>query len=344
MRIDIIARDGSPLGVTEKTINGEDGRMGCGGAELAIMTLMRGWAERGDDVTFYNNPTIGGASIFKQKTQNEFDPGEDRDVLIVFRSPNPRVVGAKGLKVWLSTDQYTIDDFKSFSQQVDRIVCISPHHQKYFESFYGITNTVFIDLPVRIWEYDFETAKIPNRCIFTSIPDRGLMCLHAAWPLIVREVPDASLEITSDWRLWTENADMNAVMTYRLAFSQLPNVIYHGAVKRPELVKIQKQAQLHLYPCTYEELFCISVAESQVAGAYPVTSTTGALAATNMGTKISGSPTTPEWVSEFVRITVDMLKNPQMMKTNQDFVEYEARKRFSLDNILSQWDKVFNVA
>ena len=41
MKIEILCRDGSPLGVTEKSINGDDGRLGVGGAELALLTLCK---------------------------------------------------------------------------------------------------------------------------------------------------------------------------------------------------------------------------------------------------------------------------------------------------------------
>ena len=39
--IHVLANDGSPLGVTEKSIFGEDGRVGVGGAELALLTMCR---------------------------------------------------------------------------------------------------------------------------------------------------------------------------------------------------------------------------------------------------------------------------------------------------------------
>jgi len=115
MRIDILCNDGSPLGVSEKSINGEDGRMGVGGAELALLTMCRAWHDAGNRVTLYNSPDPQGSSVFFQKPIDSFSPQAPRDVLIIFRSPNTRIKdGAKGLKVWWSTDQRTIGDFKEF--------------------------------------------------------------------------------------------------------------------------------------------------------------------------------------------------------------------------------------
>jgi glycosyltransferase involved in cell wall biosynthesis len=342
MKIDIICRDGSPLGVTEASIEGLDGRMGVGGAELALLTMCRAWQYYGNDVTLYNNPNNPLASTFKQKSVDEFNPNDGRDQLIVFRSPNPKCYDAKGKKIWWSCDQLTIDDFREFAHHVDKVVTISPRHNKYFKDMYGITNSISIDLPVRTWEYNEPTEKVSKRCIFTSMPDRGLMELHAAWVRIVAEVPDASLVITSDWRLWAEWQTEEAVRTYRLAWARHPNVEYRAAIKRSELVKVQMSADLHLYSAIYDELFCIAVAESQVAGAFPVTSDVGALATTNMGRVIHGNPQDPAWIDVFVKNSVELLVDPKL-KQKQEWVREVARKRFSVEHIIRQWDeKIFN--
>ena len=114
-----------------------------------------------------------------------------------------------------------------------------------------------------------------------------------------------------------------------------------GAIKRSELIQIQMEAQLHLYPCTYEELFCYSVAESQVAGAFPITSSFGALPSTNMGLVLSGTPTQPDFIDLFVKNTVEML-NDSRLTEKQEHLRQVAMKRFSLETIIPQWDEVMD--
>lgn len=326
-----------------KSLWGEDGRFGVGGAEQALLTLCNGFQERGYDVTLYNNPSEGGASPFKQKTLVEFDPLEDRDYLIVFRSPNERIRLAKGQIIWFSTDQMTVGDFKDFATRVEKIVCISPRHADYFREMYGINDTIVIDLPVRLEDYQSDVEKVSKRCIYTSIPDRGVMQLHAAWPQILKEVPDASLVITSDWRLWNQYIDASCIQPYQLAFLQHPNVTYMGAVKRSQLIQIQQEAQLLLYPAIYDELFCITVAEAQVAGAYPITSTYGAIKTTNeFGKQVSGTPLLPEFIDAFVNEAVNHLLDPNLPEKISAMQE-KARRRFALEGILQQWEeKVFS--
>lgn len=344
MKIDIVCRDGSPIGTSEASIFGRDGRIGLGGAELFLFTICRAWHDAGHIVRLYNDPKYPDQSAFGQFPISFFDPKDNRDILIVFRSPNPMVEDSNGLICWLSTDQNTVGDFKSFAHEVDKIVTISKHHAQHFKTFYNIEDTIIIDIPVRTWEYeDQEIEKIPFRCIFNHIPDRGVMELHAAWAQIVQAVPQASLVITSDWRLWDEFSSPEAIREYKVKYSRLPGVSYLGAINRRELIRHQLEAQLSIYPCKYDELFCISIAENQIAGCYPVTSDCGALKTTNMGLVIPGNVQSPAWIEDFVTNVVMLLKDQDALKAKADKVKHKARERFNLDRILKEWDtRVFN--
>jgi hypothetical protein len=341
LKLDVLCNDGSPLGVTIDTLYGRDGKLGCGGAELALLTLCEGWHNAGHEVRLYNNPTLPNGSPFIQLPIDSFVPQEDRDVVIIFRSPNKRLLGAKGLKVWWSCDQNTVGNFRDFAREVDKIVTISDFHAKHFMVNYGIMNTISIDLPVRINDYlGHMTDKIPHSMIFCSVPDRGLDILANAYPSIKAKVPDATLVITSDYRLW--GAPYTGSEQFIRRFLGADGVRYLGAVPRMEMVKEQLKASIQAYPCTYDELFCYSVAECQVAGAYPVTSSQGALETTNMGSKVAGTSRDPQWLPTFVeRVVFDLTRND--LNVLQEEVSSKAKERFSLDNILAQWEKrVFN--
>lgn len=341
MRIDVLCNDGSPLGVSEQSINGTDGRIGVGGAELAILTLMKFWAEAGHNVTFYNNPRPGYVSSFKQLPISLFLPREYRDILIVFRSPNIRAIKANaGKKIWLSTDQHTVGNFKEFSETVDEIVTISKFHADYFEKTYGITNTTTIDLPVRTWEYEKQIEKIKNRMIFCSVPDRGLSVLAECYPNIKRQVPDASLVITSDYRLWGSPSPHNQQFVRQ--FIGKEGVTFLGAVSRQQMIEEQLRAEIHPYSCTYDELFCYSSAECQVAGCYPITSKVGALETTNMGLLVPGEPHSREWKELFTHLVVTRMQNRESFTSMSEGIREMAIRRFSPEKILVEWEKLFN--
>lgn len=335
-KVDIICNDGSPLGVTMRTLWGEDGKVGCGGAESALLTFCETLHNNDYDVTLYNNPRIPGGSPFEQRQIDSFDAKQNRDILIVFRSPNHRAWGAKGFKVWWSCDQYTNSDFTPFAKAVDHVVTISPFHRRYFLSTYNIDSTV-IDIPIRVDDYSGNgIERVAKRCIFTSVPARGLHILREVWPAIYRDNPDASLVITSDYRLWQVPEPGNE--RFRAKWLGQKNVNFRGAVSRRELIGIQLAAEFHLYPNIYEELFCISVAESLVAGALPITSNVGALETTNMGVILEGNPEDQNWQRAYINLVNDYLHKPNLAE-DRISLQHDAICRFHPDTILGQWEK-----
>ena len=337
MKIDVLCGSGSPNGVTPDDLYGKNGRIGVGGSEYALLTLCEGWHKRGHEVTLYNNPK-NADRIFEQLPTVAFDKNAKRDILIVNREPTPKAYKANGKKVFFSCDQYTVGDFAHFATAVDQIVSISPFHSAYLAIHYGIMESTVIDLPIRSWEYDTKLKKIANRLIFMSVPDRGLMLVAEMWTKLQAQIPDISLVITSDYRLWGSASPLNEQYVNR--FIRAKNVQFLGAVPRERLIQEQLKAQIHLFPCIYDELFCISVAESQVAGALPITSDTGALATTNMGVLIKGDPR--EHLNTFVEKTVEYLQN-KSLATIQFQLSQKAKERFSLDRILDEWEaRVFN--
>lgn len=338
--IDIIVNDGSPIGVSEASIYGNDGSFGVGGAELMLLTLCRAWTEYGYNVRLYNSPRKRNASIFQQFDVNSFVPEDDRDFLIIFRSPNNRAKNAKGRKIWWSTDQYTVGDFREFAKSVDKIVTISNFHADHFRQNYGINDSIVIDIPVREWDYkDVSVDRNMKQVLFSSVPDRGLFQMADVWRMIVEEVPDAKLVITSDWRLWNPEIPASILSQFRLKFAEFSSVEYKAVVPRQELVKIQLESYLHVYPCIYDELFCISVAESQYAGCYPITTTCGALQTTNMGFKSKNGAMSHVGQIELAQQAINMLNYPNEYKASTIINHKRAENRFSIRKAISKWNQ-----
>lgn len=343
LKIHLICNDGSPLTVIPEDIYGR----GVGGAELSMMSLMEAFAKRGHEATIYNDPRQSGEfNGVRYAPRLDFNQRGERDVLIVFRSPNPFLVGAYAskMKVWWSTDQYTVGNFKALSELVDFGVTISPYHTNFHLKHYGIDPKKIghIDLGVRLADYNSVVEKVKNRFIYCSVPDRGLAILHSAWPLIQREIPDASLTITSDYTLWGIGVSNDS--HHRLNWAGMAGVRYLGNVPRSELAKLQMQAEIMAYPCTYEELFCVSVAECQVAGALPFTTNVGSLPTTNeFGIVMSGNLHNPATLREaFVdRMVALLTKDREFLEAKNKQMQLAARLRFDWDKIAEHWEYLF---
>lgn len=342
MKIDFLCNDGSPIGVTSRTLWGDDRMVGIGGSEYAMITLCEEWTKAGHQVTLYNSPREFGVSPFEQRNVSDFHPNDPRDVLINFRSPNPATLAVNNcLKVWLSCDQFSVGNYAEFAGHVHKIVCISPRHAEYFQSEYRIQGAYVIDIPIRIQDYDDAGAieKVPNRIIFTSVPARGLDNLHRIYLKLRKRIPDVSLVITSDYRLWGVDASNEQ---FRMNWLGIGGVQYLGAIPRRQLIEEVLKSEITLYPSNYDELFCVAIAESQVAGSYPVTSSTGALPTTNMGGFVGGSGDDTRNDHVYTNIVESLLNDRESLLINQNRVKQLARERFSPARILEEWnEKIF---
>lgn len=342
MIIDLYANDGSPLGISPPTIYGR----GVGGAELSMMTWAETMASRGHQVRVYNNPDhVGDYDGVEYLPQSVFNPGESRDVFITYRSPNPYTKSAKAdLKIHWSTDQWTMGNFGTdIVPHVDAVVCISPYHQAYYTEKYTDANTIhkvgYIDLGVKLSDYEIDVEKVRNRCIFCSVPDRGLDVVRTIWPRIIEAIPDATLVITSDYTLWGAGPTNHR---HRLNFLNVEGVSFVGAIPRKDLIAQQMEAEILLYPCTYEELFCISAAECQVAGAIPVTTSIGALSTTNeFGIQINGSPSDQGWIDNYTAQVIALMQSQDDQAAIRDEMTIAAKNRFRWDRICTEWESLF---
>lgn len=350
LTIDLYANDGSPMNITPPDIFGR----GVGGAELAMMTWAETMAKRGHRVRVYNNPNRqGNYNGVAYLPQSDFSWREERDVFIAFRSPNrfTRMCRA-AVKLFWSTDQQTVGNFATdIFPYVDRIVCISPFHVDYHKTRYTDAYNAFMgnhaelvpesldtkigyfDLGVRVEEYDQPIEKVPGRCIFCSVPERGLEVLRLMWPRIKERAPNASLVITSDYTLWGAPNPLN--QEHRLNWLHHQDVAFMGKIPRRELVEEQLRAEVQTYGSTYEELFCISTAECQVAGAYPVTSDLGALPTTNKwGSVIRGNLLDGGWQERFIEAVTCRLA----VGYRYGDMQRESRARFDWNTICAQWE------
>jgi len=343
MKIAILASDGSSIGCTHKTIWGQDGRIGCGGSELAIMTLAEEWTKKGHRCILFNSPIDVGVSPFEQRSVGAFDPSEYYDVVIAFRTPNQKVLDSNSqLKVFLSFDQFTSKPFTPFISKVDKVVGISQYHSDHFKSVYDFHDMIVIDLPLRVNDFDgIKVEKIQNRLIYASVPDRGIWNIQAMWPEIKRQIPDATIRITSDYRLWGKSYPGNE--KYFIKFLGMDGVIFpaNAALPRKEYLNELCKAEVLFYPhqAVNPELFCISMAEAQFASAYPLSSDVGALRTTNMGTTVSDKLHEKDWHVKCINELVELLSNRDELIKKQNDVHKKALERFHPDTVLDQWEK-----
>ena len=301
---------------------------GVGGAEQALIFLTRELAKQGHLVEVYNKPERVGLQngVYYHKVE-EFRYSDYADVFICFRNPikNAEMVNAP-LKLFWSCDQYTVGNYKKNVFPIyDKVICISDFHKEYFLKEYDADpkQIEVISLGVNLPDYEKEIKKVKGKMIFCSVPYRGLNELLPLYQKIKKQVPWASLFITSDYTLWGADPGNEA---FKEMWQSQPDVHFLGKVPRQELVKHQLEAEVMAYPCNYDENFCISAAECISAGAIPVVFAHGAL-----DTTIGKDGFIAKDDFDFVSKVVKVLKGQSKI----NFVS--ARKRFDWKILANKW-------
>jgi len=320
---------------------------GVGGAELALISLAEALAKRGNEITIYHdnnfNAIYNGVQYRNSLSFREYN----HDTVVLFRNPSDIVYGKYRKLVFWSTDQMTAGNYaEDVFPWVDFEIVISEYHRQDHILRYGIEPNFakVIDLGVRLKDYSWDYKPEPYKMIYCSIPHRGAQVLGVMWNKIKKKVPEATLVLTGDYSLWGRGIrpgceDMKA------RFSKLEGVQFLGNIPRMEMVKHQLTSEVMAYPHIpvngLPELFCISAAECQVAGAVPVTSNEGAMPTTNEWGIIAQYGTkNPYFMEDYTDLLIDTLKDRVGLANKRKVSMVEARKRFDWSSIAMQWESV----
>jgi len=186
----------------------------------------------------------------------------------------------------------------------------------------------------------------PNKVIWTSSYDRGLEHLLKMWPDVVKEVPNAKLNVFYGWQLfdkffrdnpermaWKEK--MEEMMTHK-------GITHHGRVPQPQIIKEMKKCGIWAYPTHFGEISCITGMKAQALGCVPVVVEYAALETTvQHGIKIKGDIYDPKVSEKFKTELIDLLKDSERQDEIRKKMVPWARREFTWSKVAEQWDKEF---
>lgn len=328
--------------------NGGDLESGLGGAETAIVYVSRALAARGHRVTVYNRTAhhvfIDGVEYLPTPA---FDPAVRRDVIVgVSAVPDMGAVAAD-VKVHLSMedDESWVGSYRSYLPRVDAMFAISPYHARLVTRRFGVdpARIETVSLGVHGPDYRELPRKNPFQIIYCSVPHCGLGPLAEVFRLVRRQVPRATLVVTGDLTLW--GRDDPGLTPHQPAFACLPGSDLRGKVGRSELVRLQKESVLHLYPCLCNELFCLASLECQAAGTPTVAPAVAALpdvvADGVTGMLVPYPATDPRGMRALADAAVGLLRDPARVAR----LAAEARRRafgaYTWDAVAADWEGRF---
>jgi len=170
----------------------------------------------------------------------------------------------------------------------------------------------YINYGIDTENFEVHGSKIKNSFIYSSFPNRGLVVLLRMWPKIVKRFPDATLNIFCDLEHeWTNKVapDMMNEIKKLLKINKT-GITNHGWVSKPVLRDYYKMTEYLLYPCIFEETFCLTVMEAAISKTCVITNGLAALSETaKNGITIPGDPLTHEWQVNCLKTLFYVMEN-----------------------------------
>jgi len=328
---------------------------GIGGSETAVIQLAKEWVKQGFKVVVYGRfgSDEGLYDGVEYRNYYRFNRLDSFDTLIIWRNAPLLDIPFKAHRIFL--DLHDVPENPEMTverlEKVEKVFVKSNYHKSLLRScdkgrFKRFNDDKVVVIPNGYSE-DLVKAVTLNtdlnnkKIIYSSSYDRGLEdMLMFGWPIIKKEVPEATLDIYYGWNLFDSFHRGNKTkMFWKAKMVELmkqPGITEHGRVGQKELVKAKADSAIHYYGTTFEEIDCISVRESAAVGAVPATTDYAALCEKTYCDRTEGDPVFKETQQDLAQRIVYLLKNPSKLKQLREAFMKEAKKEGWVD-VSSQW-------
>ena len=318
-----------------------------GGSEQAVKHLTEQWAAMGKKVAVYGNLKWEGVynGVDYQK-YDKFKFWQIHNVLILWRAFGCQVMLDQKLradKLLIDLHDHTPDLYElvadNAANRIDAIMVKSIFHKELVENVVGhpVGNALVVPNGIRIREFQENpnVQRMPYRFCYCSCYTRGLQrILQNIWPVIYRLEPRAEFHVYYGMDLVRDSAFK---MNMTLLLGQ-PGVMDHG--RQPvHIVNREKHMstfQLYYTDCV-DEVDCISIRESLVAGCIPLISNAGVFMYRD-GLQMRWLPDTPEANTQIGESIVGMMNNVPVLDRLREKYK-ESQTIVSWEQVAKEWLK-----
>lgn len=222
--------------------------------------------------------------------------------------------------------------------KLKNVFCMSEWHHSYFTSMFPSLKNVTIPFyNGTSFKYNKLINKIPFKFIYSSYPNRGLLHLLEMWPKIYEKQPRATLHIycdlTKQWVNPIEHDNIDKINEL-IELHKDKGIFCHNRVSKQELEYAWQTSDIWLYPCTFQETFCITALEAAITKTFVITNDLAGLQNTvgDRGIVIKGNPSTNEWKKQTLEQLFPYLEGHNNMKDFMINKNYEWAKNFTWEN------------
>lgn len=159
------------------------------------------------------------------------------------------------------------------SPNLNKIVCLTNWHKNQWASKYNLSldKIEVIGNGIEVDRFSKKIKKQLGKIIWSSAPERGLGELLNNWKNIKSAIPHAELHV------FTPSYSLEQFNKIKL---ELKDVYFRGNVSPEKLHEEMLSSEYWIYLTSYEETYCITAIEMQLAEVFPITTNVAALGET----------------------------------------------------------------
>ena len=340
----------------EKVYGGILNDIGVGGVETTYIELSKELSEKGHTVFLFCNcdeeHIYEGVYYIPYKNIDSYLHLLP-DIVITSRWFESLTLEQNSKKViWFQDAHFKEPSVKDIFNKVDLIICSSEWHSSYIAERYSIRidrkKLFIIPLGIRKELFNFNIDRDKNKVIYSSNPDRGLYILLDMWEEITKELPNIQLYIYYGWeglKCWGEGKAWKSSVSTQMnntldKIKDFNNIHFEGRLTKKELATEMLSSSLCLYPNNFNETFCITAIETQMAGTPMITTSMGALTTTlnnNCNILIEADPYSEKYKAIFIKELVNLMSDKSLL------LDYSSKCKsstiFSWDEIADLWEE-----
>ena len=337
-------------------------RQGIGGSETAAARLAEAFVRRGYRVVVFGHceeGTCAGVDYVHLDRFSSFAESFHIDLFIVSRYAQLLLEPVRATKRYFwAHDLNAIpargargDVLHDSAGELDAIFCLSPSHRDAFARTHQLDASKIVVTRNGLTPERFagKEERRPFRFIYSSSPDRGLDTLLELFPLIREQLSEAELHVFYGFENWDRVLGMRvdpASEAWRdriRAAMRQPGVYFRGRIGQRELAREMMRSDIWFYPTRFEETYCITALEAQMAGAVCVASDLGALHTTvaDRGVLLGGDA----YSDEYRRLAVETVVALLLDRERRDALAARAREwaaQQTWDAVAAEWQTEFD--
>lgn len=308
-----------------------------GGSEQSVKFLSSQWSRLGKKVAVYGSLSFeGNYEGVDYMPCKKFKFWDQFDVLILWRLHGVYPFlsyDLKANKIIIDLHDHTLELYQLMIQNKNKISkCMikSEFQKELIEAYTGQQFPLEIvpnGLQVELFSKPIPEPRFPFRMCYTSCYGRGLQrLLKDIWPLIYKFEPKAEFHIYYGMDLQTDENFKNEM---RQLLAQ-PGVMDHGRQSNEIINREKHLSTFHFFYTDWQEIDCISIRESLVAGCIPIISNVKVFKY-RQGIHIQWLPNIPDFNMQIASTIVELMHNKELQE--------KIRKELKDAKTITSWEQ-----